>query len=129
MRNAPRPSLRHRNSPILKLVLCRRTNPEEKTMPRTGGGRYNREDVDEKKDHPRKDGSERGDQKASHDDRFDEPQDKQARGSRIDHMAGGNKPRKSPINEPEPETPTSNTTSGGNRAKGVHHRQGRQDHN
>jgi hypothetical protein len=102
---------------------------KETIMPRTGGGRYNREDVEEKKDHPRRDGTERGDQKASHDDRFDDPQDKQARGSRVDHMAGGNTQPKSRVNEPQPEAPASNTTSGGNRAKGVHHRHGRQDHN
>jgi hypothetical protein len=100
-------------------------------MPRTGGGRYNREDVDEKKDHPRRDGSERGDQKASHEDRFDDPQEKQAKGTRFDHMAGGNKAgEKSRSQGPDrPAEPGSNTTSGGNRPKGVHHRQGRVDHN
>ena len=90
-----------------------------------------RDDVDEKKDHPRRDGAQRGDQKASHEDRFDDDQEKQAKGTRINHMTGGDKGgEKSRSQGPDrPEAPANNTTSGGNRPKGVHHSQGRVDHN
>jgi hypothetical protein len=100
-------------------------------MPRTGTGRYNREDVDEKKDYPRSDGRTRGQQGSKDEDRFEDPQDKQAKGTRTDHMAGGNKGgEKSRSQGPDrPDGPTNNTTSGGNRPKGVHHTQGQVDHN
>ena len=100
-------------------------------MPRTGSGRYSREDADEKKDHPRDDGRQRGDQKASHEDRFEDPPDLQARGPRPQHKPGGNKSgEKSRSQGPDrPDQPTNNTRSGGNRPKGVHHNQGQVDHN
>jgi hypothetical protein len=98
-------------------------------MPRTGTGRYSAEDADEKKEHPRADGRQRGQQGSKEEDRWQDPQDKQAKGTRTDHMAGGNKGGQKSRGEKQPEGPTNNTTSGGNRPKGTHHSQGQVDHN
>jgi hypothetical protein len=98
-------------------------------MPRTGTGRYSAKDVDEKKEHPRSDGRLRGQQGSKEEDRWEDPQDKQAKGTRTDHMAGGNKGGEKSRGEKRQEGPTNNTTSGGNRPKGAHHSQAQVDHN
>ena len=97
-------------------------------MPRTGSGRYSREDADEKKDHPRADGRQRGQQGSKEEDRWVDRQDKRAKGTRTDHMAGGNKSG-SKSEDKGQQGPTDNTRPGGNRTKGGHHTQGRVDHN
>jgi hypothetical protein len=88
--------------------------------------REGHQDQEEKKEHPRRDGSHRG---QDDDDRFQDPQDLQARGNRSMHSQPGQKSNGEVSADDGSAEPTDNTRPGGNRTKGGHHTQGQVDHN
>ena len=81
------------------------------------------QDQDEKKDHPRRDGSHRG---MEDDNRYEDPQAEQAEGRRSQHsQPGGQGGSDKSSGQPQKQD---NTEPGGNRPKGRGAHHGRTDH-
>ena len=83
------------------------------------------QDQDEKKDHPRRDGQQRGSTRDKDENRYEDPQAEQAEGRRTQHSQPGHSGQPSETGQ---QAKTDNTRPGGNRTKGGHHTQGRVDH-